>query len=376
MIAGDLIAWKSDGKYELASGQFHYCFSEDHLGDVIVGSDYNEKTLRDFINSHQMTDSKKQYYLRIAPRVWNGKIYGAPLPFGESILVDNLLYSNLTRERPAFPALNRMSGLNLLQQFRRLFQIRFLIHHGFSQTIMTMDLMNTIEENFKEIFLSVCDEETTDRYEVHYSYMHKNECGSFMYDTYMSKFQRPPLYGRADNLHRVTEWNFVELEKALYPFESLIGALLGFTFNSSCAKYTKRKDYTEPGWRAGLMVSASDENESDTKWEEGESTPLLYDAFFSELQALMCDPKTKRYSKNDCLYSFTTITTYVRYLHTRDKKLASNTGLLQFAAIINSHKRLLELVFCGSENEEDSGFSSEPAICYHLQKTMYMLATR
>lgn len=98
MIAGDLVVWRADGKYNLEVGQFRYCCSEGHLGEVIVDHSFSEKSLHDFLNIQRLQKKEKQYFLRIAPKVCNGKILAAPLPVGEQIFPKNILYNNMRRE--------------------------------------------------------------------------------------------------------------------------------------------------------------------------------------------------------------------------------------------------------------------------------------
>jgi hypothetical protein len=373
MIAGDLVVWRADGKYNLEKGQFRYCCSEGHLGEVIVDHGFSEKSLHDFLNTHINDKKEKQYYIRVAPKVWKGRIIAAPLPVGEQILAKNVLYNNMKRERPAFPYLNRITGLNLIQQYRRLFQIRFLIHLGFSRTAMNKDTLYDIENNFIEIFLPRCDENTKHLYETQYSYLHTSDSGDLLYDKYMSMFQKPPLYGCIDNIHRITEWNFSELESTLQPFEAIVKNLLGFKFNTVAAKYTKVTDFSNPTWRIGRMVNGSDS--SDPNWEEcDDSAPFLFDAFLTDLRELVHDPKIKNHSNEMSLYNYSTITKYVRFLCNRDKKNGTNIRGSQvdntaYEKLVKSHKRLLNLIFCGNE---ETSFFKKPTIETVIERAEYL----
>ena len=374
IIAGDLVAWRVDGNYDLEGGQFRYCYTDGpHLGEVIVNEGYSEKALRDFLNRHCPDDKKqREYYTRIAPRVWKGKLFGAPLPVGESILPKNINYSNFKKTRPEFPILNRLTWLNLLQQCRRLFQIRFLIHHGFSRAAMTVDILSTIENNFIEIFLPECDENIKYLYEKNYSYLHQSDTGEFLYDKYISLFQKPALYGCIENLYLITEWNYAELENALQPFEAIVNNLLGFKFHSNAAKYTKRVDYTKPNWRVGRMIEGS--IITDPKWDEcDDSGPILYDAFVTEIKNIIQNPKHKDHSKNDSLYNYSTITKYVRYLAKREKKKVDvNTfKSIKYHQLLKSHQRLLHLVFCGDVMDESDAFK-KPSGDTAVKRALYL----
>ena len=366
VIAGNLVEWSEVAGQHLEDGQFQYCYSADHFDEVIVNPDFDAKKLKAFLDNQNLEKKQKNYYSRIAPRFWGNILYGAPLPVGERIYHGNPHYSSKQLNRPSFPPLNRLRGLSLVRQFRRMFQLRFLIHYGFTEAAMTKNLMTQIESNFKKIFFPVIEgdddasEDFEDRYDEICSY-NLTDNGEFSFDNYMSRFQTPPLYEKKENILKVTPWNYVELMEALQPFETMVRELFGFKFNETSGRYVARNDYHEPTWGVGYLVrgvpaaaaapSAADDDDVDedddagaAHWEEsspGQNVTLVKTEVLRELRSIVRGESIASKDKDYCLHSYTNLHLYIRYLLSKNKKVRKTN-------IDANHKKMIRLLICGS----------------------------
>lgn len=322
---GSLVKWRENaGVYGLSAGQFFYCCSPGHLDDIIVAKDFNENALKNFISQIENKELAKYIY-RISPRFWDGKMYGAPLPVSDTVIENNILYSGRTADRPAFPQLNRITGMALLKQFRRLFQIRFLMHINFAQDAMNEAMMGVIESNFEEIFFPSADEESLRSYQQNVSYNMKDLDGHFSYNLYINRFQEKPLYGKADNINKVTKWNYSELETTIKPFETLVCLLLGYKFKTTSGKYMKLSDFKTPSWNVGTKPSPIGASDS---WVESSTpgAPDLHSWLLREVQhQSQTQEDTKRKINNpdeplECFRNISLLVEYVRHMSAVGKK--------------------------------------------------------